>query len=108
MNLAPFGVGEIGKGAVLGGAFAHQTADHLVRIVRAIELLGARPIIAGISPAIAQTMVSLGVDLSRLTTLRNLQEALKACMRWLEEADSVRCRSGFAHQKHSSSVSRTK
>ena len=66
-----------------------NTADHLVRIVRAIELLGARPIIAGISPAIAQTMVSLGVDLSRLTTLRNLQEALKACMRWLEEADSA-------------------
>ncbi len=64
-----------------------STADHLVRIVRAIELLGARSIIAGISPAVAQTMVSLGVDLTRLTTLRNLQEALKACMRWLEEAD---------------------
>lgn len=63
-----------------------NTADHLVRIVRAIELLGARPIIAGISPAVAQTMVSLGVDLSRLTTLRNLQEALKACMHWIDEA----------------------
>lgn len=63
-----------------------STADHLVRIVRAIELLGARAIIAGISPAVAQTMVSLGVDLSRLTTLRNLQEALKACMHWIDEA----------------------
>ena len=40
----------------------------------------------GISPAVAQTMVSLGVDLSRLTTLRNLQEALKACMHWIDEA----------------------
>ncbi|HRI53142.1 MAG TPA: STAS domain-containing protein [Pseudomonadota bacterium] len=66
-----------------------STADHLVRIVRAIELLGARPIIAGISPAVAQTMVSLGVDLSRLTTLRNLQEALKACMHWIDEANET-------------------
>jgi len=63
-----------------------STADHLVRIVRAIELLGARAIIAGISPAVAQTMVSLGVDLTRLTTLRNLQEALKACMHWIDAA----------------------
>ncbi len=65
------------------------TADHLVRIVCAIELLGARAVITGISPAIAHTMVSLGLDLSRITTLRNLQEALKACMRWLEEAQQT-------------------
>lgn len=70
-----------------------NTADHLVRIVRAIELLGARSIIAGISPAVAQTMVSLGVDLSRLTTLRNLQEALKACMHWIDEADEAKQKS---------------
>ena len=61
-----------------------STADHLVRIIRAIELLGARAVITGIRSAVAQTMVSLGVDLSRITTLRNLQEGLKACMRWLE------------------------
>jgi hypothetical protein len=30
-------------------------------------------------------MVSLGVDLSRITTLRNLQDGLKACMRGLME-----------------------
>ena len=61
-----------------------STADHLVRIIRAIELLGARAVITGIRSAVAQTMVSLGVDLSRITTLRNLQQGLKACMRWLK------------------------
>jgi len=64
-----------------------STADHLVRIVSAIELLGSRSVITGIRPAVAQTMVSLGVDLSRMAVLRNLQEGLKACIRWSQEAD---------------------
>jgi rsbT co-antagonist protein RsbR len=62
-----------------------NTADHLVRIVSAIELLGARSVITGIRPAVAQTMVSLGVDLSHMTTLRNLQEGLHACIRWSQD-----------------------
>jgi rsbT co-antagonist protein RsbR len=57
-----------------------STADHLIRIVRAVELLGARVVITGIQPAVAQIVVSLGVDLGQVTTLRDLQEGLKACM----------------------------
>ncbi len=64
------------------------TADHLIKIVRAVELLGARGVITGIRPAVAQTMASLGMDLSQLITLGNLQEGLKACMRWIGEAES--------------------
>jgi rsbT co-antagonist protein RsbR len=56
------------------------TADHLIRIVRAVELLGARVVVTGIRPAVAQTVVSVGMDLDRMVTLRNLQEGLKACM----------------------------
>lgn len=63
------------------------TADHLIKIVRSAELLGARSVITGIRPAVAQTMVSLGIDLSRIITLGNLQEGLKACMRWIAEAE---------------------
>lgn len=62
-----------------------HTAEHLVRIIRAAELLGARAVITGIHSAVAQTMVGIGVDLSRIHTLRNLQDGLKACMRWLEQ-----------------------
>ncbi|AUX43337.1 anti-sigma factor antagonist [Sorangium cellulosum] len=57
-----------------------STADHLIRIVRAVELLGARLVVTSIRPAVAQTVVSLGMDLGRITTLRDLQEGLKWCM----------------------------
>ena len=57
-----------------------STADHLVRIIRAIELLGARAVISGIRSAVAQTMTSLGVDLRRIVTLRNMRDALQYCM----------------------------
>ncbi|HNN91776.1 MAG TPA: STAS domain-containing protein [Pseudomonadota bacterium] len=62
-----------------------HTADHLLRIVKAISLLGARAVITGIRAQVSQTMVSLGLDLSQIVTLRDLQEALLACMGWLED-----------------------
>lgn len=62
-----------------------HTADHLLRIVQAISLLGARAVITGIRASVAQTLVSLGVDLAQLRTLRDLQEGLRACMRWMDE-----------------------
>ena len=40
----------------------------------------AEGIITGIRPAVAQTMVGLGVDMARLLTLGNLQQALMFCM----------------------------
>ncbi|WP_437321734.1 PAS domain-containing protein [Sorangium sp. So ce385] len=58
----------------------HRTGDHIVRLVRAVELLGVRGIVVGIRPEVAQTIVSLGVDLSRINTLANLRDALVHCM----------------------------
>jgi rsbT co-antagonist protein RsbR len=63
-----------------------STADHLLRIMRAVELMGAKAIITGIRPAVAQTVTSLGLDLAGIVTLSNLQEGLKLCMRWLDKA----------------------
>jgi anti-anti-sigma regulatory factor len=57
------------------------TADHLLKIVRAVRMLGAQGIITGIRPAVAQTMISLGIELAGIATLNNLQEALRACMK---------------------------
>jgi len=50
-----------------------------MRIVRAVELVGAKTIVTGISPLVAQTIIGLGVDLSQITTMRTLREALAAC-----------------------------
>lgn len=61
------------------------TAEHLLRIMRAVELLGATSVVTGIRPAVANTMSSLGVNLSGIVTLGNLKEGLTACMRWMAE-----------------------
>lgn len=58
-----------------------STADHFIKLVRAVELLGARCMITGIGPDVAQTLVSLGVDLRALTTLQSLRHGLKECLR---------------------------
>lgn len=57
-----------------------DTAAQIVRIVSAIRLLGAQGIVVGIQPPVAQAIVSLGVDLSSITTLSNLRQALMRCM----------------------------
>ena len=58
-----------------------STADAVVKVVRALELVGARVLVSGIQPAVAGVMVSLGIDLSRVVTVRNLREAIWRCMR---------------------------
>jgi len=57
-----------------------RTADHFIKVIKAAELLGATCLLTGIRPAVAQTLVDLGVDLSSIATLRNLQEGLKHCL----------------------------
>lgn len=53
-----------------------RVAGELLRLARAVRLLGATVIIVGIRPEIAQTMVSLGLDLSELMPRATLAEGL--------------------------------
>lgn len=57
------------------------TASHLHRLVRATTLLGSSCVLSGIRPAVAQALVSAGVDMSSLATRRNLKEGLSLCIR---------------------------
>jgi anti-anti-sigma regulatory factor len=57
-----------------------RTADHFIKVIKAAELLGATCLLTGIRPAVAQTLVDLGIDLSSMATLRNLKEGLKHCL----------------------------
>ncbi len=52
-------------------------ANHILKTVRAAKLLGAEAIITGISPANAQTIVTLGIDLSMIHTRSTLREGIK-------------------------------
>ena len=54
-----------------------SVADHLVRTVDASRLMGASVIITGLSPEIAQTLVTIGLDLSKMDTIGDLQGGLE-------------------------------
>jgi rsbT co-antagonist protein RsbR len=56
-------------------------AQHLLKTVTAIRLMGADCIISGIRPQIAQTIVHLGVDLQGVTTKANLADALALALK---------------------------
>jgi rsbT co-antagonist protein RsbR len=58
-------------------------ANHLVQTVDASRLMGASVIITGVSPTIAQTLVTLGVDLSKMNTIGDLQGGLEEAERLL-------------------------
>jgi rsbT co-antagonist protein RsbR len=45
-----------------------QVANHLLKTVRGVKLLGAKAILTGIRPEVAQVLVELGVDLSEVIT----------------------------------------
>src|SRR5687768_15838165 len=60
-----------------------SVANHLVRTVDASRLMGASVIITGLSPLIAQTLVTIGVDLSKMDTIGDLQGGLEEAERLL-------------------------
>ncbi|MFW5740423.1 MAG: STAS domain-containing protein [Myxococcota bacterium] len=60
-----------------------KTADHFIKVVQATQLLGATCLISGIKPAVAQTLVDIGVDLASITTVANLRQGLRECLRRL-------------------------
>jgi len=56
-------------------------AQHLLKTVTAIRLMGADCIISGIRPQIAQTIVHLGIDLQGITTKASLADALALALK---------------------------
>lgn len=70
-----------------------SVANHLVQTVEAARLMGASAILTGLSSKIAQTVVDLGVDLTMMRTVGDLEGGLEVAERLLgvraEEADTV-------------------
>jgi rsbT co-antagonist protein RsbR len=52
-------------------------ANHLSKTIQAARLKGARAIVTGMSEAVAETVVDLGVDWSGIETLADLQTGLR-------------------------------
>jgi PAS domain S-box-containing protein len=65
-----------------------ETADGLIRTIEAVQLLGAKVILAGISAIIADTFVGIGARFSRIKTTADLQSALEEAKNLLSAESS--------------------
>ena len=54
------------------------TAQNLIEAVTAVRLLGARVVLTGVRPVIAQTLVQLGIDLREIETFATLADGLRS------------------------------
>jgi ABC-type sugar transport system substrate-binding protein/anti-anti-sigma regulatory factor len=70
---------DISGMAVVDTTIAH----HLIQAARAVQLLGARVLLVGINPEIAQTLVGLGVDFGTLDTHATLQSGFEYAQKQL-------------------------
>jgi len=57
-----------------------MVAHHIIQAAEAVRLVGAKCMLCGIRPEIAQTIVSLGIDLTKFTTKNSLQKGIEAAL----------------------------
>lgn len=62
-------------------AIDSAVAQALVEATQAVRLLGARPLVSGVRPSVAQTLTILEVPLHNIEPVADLQEALSAAAR---------------------------
>ncbi|WP_438025880.1 AAA family ATPase [Sorangium sp. So ce233] len=58
-----------------------SVASRLMSLAKAVGLLGSRAILTGLRPAVAQSLVALGVDLGSIETRSNLKTGIAYAMR---------------------------
>jgi rsbT co-antagonist protein RsbR len=57
-----------------------MVAHHIIQASEAVRLVGAKCIIVGIRPEIAQTIVNLGINLTQVMTKSSLQKGMEAAL----------------------------
>ncbi|WP_163540006.1 RsbT co-antagonist protein RsbRA [Gracilibacillus sp. YIM 98692] len=57
-----------------------MVAHHIIQAAEAVRLIGATCILVGIRPEIAQTIVNLGIDLSKFPTKSSLRKGFKTAL----------------------------
>ncbi|AKT39626.1 PAS domain S-box protein [Chondromyces crocatus] len=62
------------------GVVDSHVADALIRTAKAVRLLGAEVVLTGIQPHVAQTLVTLGVEVGAIVTLRSLKDGIAFAM----------------------------
>ena len=69
-----------------------HVANHLIQTIESVSLLGARCILTGIQPQIAQTMTNLGLDMSKIAVKRDMQDGLKWALQNLGYVEIIKDR----------------
>lgn len=64
-----------------------QTANHFVRMIRALRLMGTELIVTGIRPDVSITMAQQGISFGDIIALRNVQQALEHLRRSIENPE---------------------
>ncbi|HEY2421666.1 MAG TPA: STAS domain-containing protein [Neobacillus sp.] len=57
-----------------------MVAHHIIQASEAVRLVGAKCLIVGIRPEIAQTIVNLGINLNQVVTKNSLQKGVEAAL----------------------------
>src|SRR6185369_7286550 len=81
-------------------------AGTLMRTAAALRLLGAKAVITGIRPELAQTLVALGIDLSAVVTMGTLKSGIDYALRQASD-DAVMLRGSAEGSHPPSALSRT-
>jgi PAS domain S-box-containing protein len=58
-----------------------HVAEALARAAQAVKLLGARVVLTGIQPHVAQTLVTMGIDMQGVLAVRSLKEGIAWAMK---------------------------
>ena len=58
-------------------------SNHLIKVTKATALMGCTTILSGITPAVAQSLVQLGIDLGNIVTTAKVSDALGLALQGL-------------------------
>jgi rsbT co-antagonist protein RsbR len=67
------------------GVVDTAVANYLIKVTKATRLMGCESTISGVSPAIAQTITELGIDVGDVRTTANMRDALSLALKAQDE-----------------------
>ena len=72
------------------GVVDTAVANYLIKVTKATRLMGCESTISGVSPAIAQTITELGIDIGNVRTTANMRDALSLALKTQDVAPGNR------------------
>ena len=71
------------------GVVDTAVANYLIKVTKATRLMGCLSTISGVSPAIAQTITELGIDVGNVRTTANMRDALSLALKEQDKTSAL-------------------